>query len=167
MKHLRLLLIPIAAIGYRLRGSAGKGGWVEKLTGIAIGTFFGRWLWCIPVALMASHNIGQFMLVAMAAYFGVMLGYWGGQFDLETPTNRNWKNYAILTLRGMFIALPVVITLGGAGWGGILGGALLVPYYLLGIPLARRIKLPLLHGFSEFGELFLGLSIAIGILWTS
>lgn len=160
---MKYLLIIIAAIGYRLRGSAGKGGWVEKLTGFAIGTFLGRFLWCVPVALMVSSGWQQFILVTASAYFGVVFGYWDGQFDLEKPENRNWKNYAILSARGAFIPLAVCITISG-GWWAIPAGAALPLYYLAGLWIAPRLKLPTVHTFSEWGELLLGASIALGLI---
>jgi len=160
---IKFLLIPIAAIGYRLRGSAGKGGWFERLFGVALGTFTGPLLCCVPVALMVSDTWPQFILVAIAAYFGVMFGYWGGQFDLEKPENRNWKNYAILSVRGACIPIPVCLTIGG-GWWAILAGAGFPFYYLAGLWIAPRLKLPMLHKFSEWGEFLLGATIAYGLV---
>ncbi len=151
----------LAIIGYRLRGSAGKGGWIDKLTGYAPGTRFGRMLWCAPIAGVVAQSWIEILPVMLAAYVGVMFGYWGGEFNLEHKPNRNFKNYAILTVRGMVIPLFVcLITLDY--WWAIAGGALFVPCYLAGLWIAPRLKLPLLHGFSEWGELLLGASIVIG-----
>lgn len=157
----KLLLIPLAAIGYRLRGSAGEGGWFEKLFGFAIGTFLGRFLWCVPVSYMFAETWLEFAAYLALTYGGVMFGYWGGQFDLEKEENRNWKNYAILSLRGAFIAFPLALATGA--WGGVIAGSILPFYYRLGMSIAPRLKLPLLHGFSEWGELMLGLAIAVGL----
>lgn len=159
----KLLLLPLAAIGYRLRGSAGEGGWFEKLTGFAIGTFLGRFLWCVPVSYLLAETWPQFILCLIAAYFGVMFGYWGGKFDLLLPSNRHWKNYAWLTARGAFIGLPLALTTGV--WGGVIGGLLFVPCYLTGNWVAPKLKLPLLHGHTEWGEMLLGLSIAMGFFY--
>lgn len=159
---LDLILAVICGLGYRLRGSAGDGGWVEKIFGFPTGTFLGRFFWCVPVALLMAHTPLDFLFYAFLAYIGVMFGYWGGQFDLSQPKNNNWKNYATLTVRGMFIAFPLAVATGA--WWGVVAGALFVPCYKFSIPISGKIKLPMLHSFSEWGEFLLGFFIAYGLL---
>jgi hypothetical protein len=158
----RAWFIPLGAILYRLRGSAGPGGWFEKLFGFAIGTFLGRFLWCVPVAYLLAETWLQFALYAILAYIGVMFGYWGGQFDLSLPKNRHLNNYLILTVRGGFIPLPLAMATGA--WWSVAGGMLFVPCYLLGGVISRYAKLPLLHGHTEWGEALLAACIVGGII---
>lgn len=165
-----LLSFFIGAIGYRLSGS--QGAWFTMLTGVKVGTALARLFWAIPMALLVTALTGNIYMLGTAPlfYIGRMLGYWGGEFDLENPDNRNPKNYAILTARGAFIALPFFIatTLGG---GGIAAGFYFVPFYLLGIQIQNRVKflsnrIPYLCKFSEYGEFLLGGSIALGVALT-
>jgi hypothetical protein len=158
-----ILLALICGIGYRLRGSAGQGGWVEKIIGFPVGTFLGRFFWCIPVAALTTPSLLLFVPYVVLAYIGVMFGYWGGEFDLEAKANQNWKNYARLTIRGCFVAFPLALFTGA--WLGVVAGCLFVPYYKLSIPISRFLKLPMLKGFSEWGEFLLGTFIAYGLIY--
>jgi hypothetical protein len=156
-----MILQILCIIGYRLRGSAGEGGWVEKIIGFPIGTFAGRLLWCAPFAALVTPSWAMFLPLVGMAYIGVMFGYWG-EFDLSLDKNRDWVNYTLLTLRGAFIALPACLVAGQ--WPAVFGGALFVPCYMAGLWISPRLKLPLLHGFSEWGELLLATSIITGTL---
>lgn len=141
-----------------------------------MGTFKGRFFWCIPVSLMVCTHWVALLPLLVSSYLGVMLGYLGGKFDLSLEKNQNARNYAWLTLRGAIIAAPITACLwalrhygfhdGGIGWGGIPAGSLFVLYYKAGLKISPRTKLPLLHGFSEWGELLLGFGTAVGILLT-
>jgi len=157
-----IILSIFCVIGYRLRGSAGEGGWVEKILGFPVGTIIGRLFWCIPFALLMTTTWWHFFPLVVLAYIGVMFGYWG-KFDLENPNNRNWKNYALLTLRGAFIPLLVCAFIQDHYWA-IAGGALFVPCYLLGGVISKRLKLPLLYGNTEWGEALLATAIITGVM---
>ena len=159
-----IILSLLCIIGYRLRGSSGEEengerGWVEKIFGYAPGTFLGRFFWCIPFATLMTPSLLLWLPCVILAYVGVMFGYWG-EFDLSLKKNRNLKNYSLLTLRGGFIALPICLLAGH--WLAIAGGMLFVPCYLLGNVVSKFVKIPLLHGHTEWGEAFLATAIIIG-----
>lgn len=156
------LLAIICGLGGRLRGSAGKGGWVEKIFGVATGTFLGRFFWCVPVALFTSHTALMFLANMILAYIGVMFGYWGGKFDLSLAKNRNWKNYLWLTIRGAFIAFPLALASGQ--YLGVVLGALFVPCYLAGNTISRHLRLPMITSNTEWGEFLIYTLIAYGLI---
>jgi hypothetical protein len=160
------LLFILGGIFYRMRGS--DVAWLSMLTKRAYGLFEGRLFWsALCASVMAAVNGDAVYLLLLPLFFlGVTPSYWRGRFNLEDQANRNWKNYAWLSLRGAFIALPVFLVTGQA-WGGIIAGALFPAYYLTGLVL-QRIKSPIPHlsGFSEWGEFLLGGSILVGIYLT-
>lgn len=158
-----VLLAIICGLGGRLRGSAGEGGWVQKIFGRPTGTFLGRFFWCIPIAAFNTPSLLLFVPYAALAYIGVMFGYWGGKFDLSLPENQNWKNYAWLTARGAFIGLPIALFTGA--WLGVVLGTLFVPCYLAGNTISRHFQLPMLKGHTEWGEFLLYTLIAYGLLY--
>lgn len=96
------------------------------------------------------------------SYLGVCMGYWGADFDLSTLTTRTWKNELLLSLRGMFIVLPLAIIFSPFHyyflWLGVLAGALFTPCYLLGNII--RIKIPyIITSPTQWGEFLLGFCI--------
>lgn len=125
-----LIVFFLSAICYRLRGSS------------QIGTQSGRILyWAMPMSSLLVARTGDMwmFLTVIPLWLGVLPGYFGGQFDLDKKDNRNFKNYARLTLRGMFICLPLAVC-----WFykypqlfyAVLAGIAFVPCYFL--PLAWR-----------------------------
>lgn len=166
---LRIILIRLSGaalgfIGYRLRGSGkvlpGLGNTGQRLL-----------FWGVPVGVMMALATGSWIF-AMASvplgWLGVIPGYWGGQFALADPANRNFKNYFILGLRGAFISLPIFLgSLVAQYFGvldvtvglfGIIAGALFPVYYLAGLKL-QKFKLPLLTNYAEWGEALLGTAV--------
>lgn len=126
--------------------------------------------WAILVQIMFvlyhPNNIGLSYIVGIAAFIGVVFGYFGGEFNLAEKRNRNWLNYILLAIRGGFIAWPVCLTLyvaqklglytGGLGDWGMRVGLFLPAFYLLGLKLEGRIRLPMVSSFPNWGEFLTG-----------
>lgn len=131
--------------------------------------------WGIPCALVVYFvtHVWWFAWLSMPlAWLGIAPGYWGGQFALAIKKNRTWDNYATLAIRGAFIMQPIcmasyVLTIFGyldhgiAFWG-VVAGLNFPAYYLIGIPLAKNVKLPLLTSYPEWGEGLLGGTVLLG-----
>jgi len=172
-----LLLFILGGYAYHFRGSAGEGGRIQQFIGESIGTQGGRALWAIVVTMMiagATGNILMLLAMPIPAFLGVLPGYFGGQFDLTKQPNRNVKNYGRLTLRGMFIAFPILVVLSimnGLGWheggngglGVMLGGGFVL-YYLLGkLIYDLGIKIPLCEAWPEWAQFILGGAVFMGL----
>lgn len=175
-----ITLAIICGLGYRLKGSAGPEGWVERIFKKPMPLDTARllfWAFLIQTFLLFKHpELAKYgWAIFLAAWVGIKPGYFNGEFDLEKYKNNNWKNYLRLTLKGMSIAAPICFTLyicrqigvyqGSLGLLGIAAGSLFVPYYKMSIPISRHLRVPMLQGFSEWGEFFLGTSIAYGVLY--
>ncbi|MEI6730595.1 MAG: hypothetical protein WCL30_04985, partial [Pseudomonadota bacterium] len=92
----------------------------------------------------------------LLAGFGACAGYWG-EFSLDKPENRNLKNYVKLTVMACYRMFPIFCASFLVNYErqtilSVIFGGLFVPCYLLGIPLAKKISLPFLRGFTEWGE---------------
>jgi hypothetical protein len=160
------ILFILGGIFYRMRGS--DMAWLSMLSKRNYGLFEGRLFWaglCTSVFMAVTGEL-WYMLLLPLFYLGTIFGYFGGEFDLENPLNRNIKNYAPLSARGATFMLPVFLVTGQA-WGGVLLGALFPVYYLLGLPLQKlKAPIPYLSKFSEWGEFLLGGSMLIGMYLT-
>jgi hypothetical protein len=141
----------------RIRGGLGNE-FVRKLLGKPDGweipNNYIRSVWAISVTLLIwPATFILWPLTFIAAFIGVMPGYWKGKFNLADPANRNWKNYFWLTLRGMFIALPVAVLYSFYSdytkWPAVVVGGLFVIYYLTGYRITKRS--PIQAG-SQWGE---------------
>lgn len=182
MKTLIICLLAFftGGIGYRLRGSSNEGGWASVLFGAEPGLTIGRMLfWAYPVTCFVTALTGNLLiapLIFLSAWLGVVPGYFGGEFNIEDPKNRNWKNYLRLTLRGMWIAAPLCDTLvalnylgyyhGDFGWGGMIAGALFVFNYWIWIRIGRTPHFQFIHGYVECGEFLTGGLVMVGIALT-
>lgn len=164
---LYFLAFIVGAIGYRLRGGADE---TEKnIFGVNFGTQLRRILfWSVPVGVFVTYLtlnplIGFFAV--LLAWAGVVPDYFGGKFDLSLEENRNPKNYALLALRGGFIAAPlcagmILLSVLGikisAPLGAIMAGAMFPLYYLAGNVLIKYAQLPFVKGNTQWGEFLLG-----------
>lgn len=176
-----ILAFILGFFGRRLVGGGLDGDIEKRLFGSELGTQISRLIyWAIPVAILVmalTGNIFAGLVSLPLAWLGLVPGYWGGKFNLENKANRNLANYARLTARGAFIALPLCIglqlLLGYAPWLSVAAGALFVPCYLTGIWLSRFDRLNrmwrvvIFKDPSNYGEGLLGgfvmLAIAKGI----
>lgn len=166
------LLIPLAFIlgfiGYRLRGSAifpNLGNTLRRIL-----------FWAIPVGVMVVLTT-KLWWAALAsiplAWLGVAPGYFGGEFALDKPENRNIRNYALLGLRGAWITAPIFaaslvakhfgLLEHSIGLFAVIAGALFPLYYFAGMKL-DKVKLPLLTYYPEWGEAFLGGAVLAGTI---
>lgn len=156
-------------IGYRLRGSA----IFPKLGNTLRRIMF----WGVPVGLIVflTTKIWWAALASIPlAWLGVAPGYFGGEFALHKPENRNIKNYALLSLRGAWITAPIFIASliakhfglldHSIGLFAVIAGALFPLYYLAGKKL-EKVKLPLLTYYPEWGEALLGGAVLAGMAY--
>ena len=149
-----------------------RGGLADPYIGLALGKGTGyeapnniiRSVWALFIMVMLPLSLQTSLLIFFLALLGVLPGYFNAEFDLSLPQNRNWRNYARLTARGMFICLPLAIVMSLLGnhavWFGVVAGALFVPCYLAGNLLYRVCKI---QGHTQYGEWLLGMCIA-GVL---
>lgn len=172
------LLFLLGGFGYMLKASCKDDkGLATKILGIAApGTRLGRLMfWCMPLAVwltLATANPWMLPVILIASYLGVMLGYLKGEFDLAKKKNRNGRNYAWLTLRGVLTALPIVFALefmkhhgwynGDTGYLALVGGALFVPCYLAGVWLDKRVSIRSV-GYADIGAFLCGGAVVLGI----
>lgn len=156
-----ILEMLLAGLFYRFRG-----GLLDDIICRDLPNKLIRSLWAAFVSYQTYIYWQLVPLIFLAAYAGVTPGYFGGIFDLSLKENRNFKNYLKLTLRGMFIMLPVaIITIPLEVHGplyGVLAGAMFVPCYLAGNYL---FKLSKLQGQTQYGEWLLGMCIGAAS-WT-
>ncbi|WP_299074715.1 hypothetical protein [uncultured Paraglaciecola sp.] len=136
---------------------------------------YARLPWAIAVyfVLLSQIQFGLFprdhvvvpLLMLAAAMGGVIPSYWGGKFNLALKENRNPRNYAWLTLRGMFIAFPAAVIAAAYdvpnGFYGVVAGALFVPAYLTGYWIHSKYN-KWMAG-SQYGEALLYGSILMAI----
>ena len=172
--------IPIFLLGayaYHLRGSAGGGGRLQQLLGEAPGTQVGRLIWAATVTFVLTACTGNMWMMAfipIPAFLGVLPGYWTGEFDLAKEKNRNPKNYAILSLRGAWIAFPVMLVLiamremglhnGDIGGFGVIAGGMFHIWYLLGRSAYNLgFRLPLVVAWPEWAQFILGGAVMVGV----
>jgi hypothetical protein len=118
----------------------------------------------LPLAIDTPIYIGLF-------FVGVVLGYFGGEFNLALKENRTWQNYLRLALRGGFVCLPAltyaVLSLSPNIYPllyGVAFGLLLPACYLIGFALPEK-KGVISH--SQIAEAIFGGILAWGILWIS
>lgn len=140
----------IGGIIGRLRGSGIFPNFVSRF--ILWGGIVGIAIYILNGSLINS------LVGLILAGIGASFGYWG-QFGIAEEQNRNFKNYFKLSIMGMvrFSVLFSVSFLAGFGlslFPAVLAGISFVPSYLLGIPLSRHIRLPILTSYTEWGELF-------------
>ena len=117
------------------------GGLAGMFRGIgAISDFFGRFIiWGGTVGAIVGYltfNPSYALISVILAGLGVTTGYWG-EFNLVDTANRNWKNYAKLTLAAMIRMLYISIVAALIGhyfaFAAVLAGIIFVPAYLLAI----------------------------------
>lgn len=171
-----LLPLLLGAVLYRARG-----GGLHSFEKIYLGTTDAKPLrttfrrlvyWDIPLAVIIT-------IVTVKPWLGLAClpfiylghsGYWGGKFNLADPVNRNWKNYARLTVAGFSTVAPLSLFLcilkylgcysGMCAWAGVAAGITFVPAYLI---YARFNKM---GEFWNWGEIISGGIILLGILIT-
>lgn len=124
--------------------------------------------------LLATHNILWAWAALPLAGIGASVGYWG-EFNLNDPANRNWKNYAILTAVGCFRFLPLLVGsyFIGQEWHilpAVIAGFSFVPIYLFCNKYFQTFTLGhFLSGWTEWAELIfwgtLGLGLELGMRW--
>jgi len=116
--------------------------------------------WATPLLALvvaATAKIGY--LKQVAEYFGFPSG-----FNLELQENRQWRNYFLLSARGMLILLPAYLCfyqLYPALLGGVLMGAFMPICYLIGVEIRKHSDI---MGASQYAEFLIGSSIVWGIL---
>lgn len=174
-----LLIFLLGGIARRIAGAGGiKEARLARLPWVLFITF-----------LMAglTGNLWMLLIVPLPAYLGICVGYFGAEFNVQEKQNRKPKNLLLLTLRGMFTALPIFIVTtliqiigtqfglyicSSAGIGGIAAGIFFALCYLVGIPIQNflrkyNIKIPHLQTFSQWGEFLSYGLIAVGIALTT
>lgn len=120
---------------------------------------YGRAFWALFVTLSLPLGWHSPFIFALA-FLGVLFGYFGGEFNLALKENRNLKNYARLSARGVFIILPLALTYGSLYsqlWLGVAAGLLFVPCYLADNYLKKYVN-------WNWGEILLYGAIG-GALW--
>jgi amino acid permease len=165
----------LGAIAYRIRGGLGNE-FVRRMLGkraeweIPNTIICGVWgvfvsllfplSWATPLLALivgATAKIGY--LKQIAHYFNFPSG-----FDLAKKENRTWKNYSLLSARGMLICLPAYILLHSLYpqlLGGVLAGVLMPICYIIGF------TIPEIMGKisqSQYGEILIGATVTWGIL---
>lgn len=116
--------------------------------------------WTTPLLLIIVHQTKKIgYLKQVGEHFGFPSG-----FNLAKKENRTWKNYLLLSARGILICLPALSLykyfpslLGGA-----VGGALMPICYLIGFAIPE-IKGKISH--SQYGECLIAVAVTGGILW--
>jgi len=160
---IELITFLIGAITYRIRGGGAAAEEIKYL-GKELPTSVRRLFWPLGLGIsIAFHSLTMAMIAMPLLYAGTVLGYFGAQFDLSKPENRNPHNYMLLTARGILICLPAAIglsTLTGVqtGFGGVLAGALFVPCYRLWALSDNK--------YGNLGEMLLGGIMAVGLVGT-
>lgn len=148
----------LGGLAYRIRG-----GLLDDILHKELSNTLIRMIWALYVTVLIG-NLNLSLGVFLCALLGVVPSYWGGKFDLTLPENRNFRNYAWLTVRGAFICLPLAIFLSLFGmhqaWLGVAAGSGFVIYYLLGIVIHRFCKL---QGHSQWGEWLIGIAIRLSL----
>jgi len=160
----------LCAISYRISGGLGNElvrktlgksvGWempnniICLQWGICVSLLFPI-TWATPlIALIvgATRKIGY--LKQVAGYFGFPSG-----FDLTRKENCTWQNLSLLSVRGALIILPAALCfyqLYPVLWHGVLAGALMPAWYLIGTFIPEK-KGVISH--SQIGEILIGASI--------
>jgi hypothetical protein len=142
----------VGALCYRIRG-----GLIDDIIGREISNGYIRAVWALNIAFfffLKTQVIWSIPLVLMLAFCGACFGYWG-KFDLSLKENRNFKNYALLTLDGMKMIAPVCIfslMFPQLLWL-LAAGAMWVPFAFAGIFLAKHLKF---QGHTQWAEYLLG-----------
>jgi len=155
----------LGATAYRIRGGGGNEivrKILKKPEGWEILNGWIRCIWALFVTLNFPLNLAS-PVMFIISFFGVTMGYWGGEFDLTKQENRTWKNYAILAARGAFIILPLALcfTLSYPQlWFSVLAGALMPAFYLLGVGIGKKYAI---LGTSQWGELLIGAAIGFAL----
>lgn len=153
----------ICALSYRIRG-----GLIDQIIGKEISNGWLRGQWALLITTLVFLKTSAWMLspvIFITAFLGVVPGYFGGKFDLSLASNRNIKNYAWLTARGMFILFPCALVLFTVPfmeflWYGVLAGALFVPCYVAGNVIYKYCKW---QGWTQWGEILLGAAIGAAL----
>lgn len=129
---------------------------------------YGRSVWALFVTLSLPLGWHSPFIFALA-FLGVLIGYldqiakylnFPSGFDLSRKENRTWKNYTLLSARGVFIMLPLALTYGSLYsqlWLGVAAGLLFVPCYLADNLLKKYVN-------WHWGEILLYGAIG-GALW--
>jgi hypothetical protein len=156
-----ILISLLGGLCYRIRG-----GLLDDIIGREISNFYIRSAWATPVALVLAWQSQlwlAFPLIYCAALLGVSWGYLG-EFSLDFPKNRNWKNYLLLSIDGMKVMLPAAALMSTLDfhqvWFAVFAGLVFAPAYLLGNVIYRFCKL---QGPTQYGEWLLGMSIAAAL----
>ena len=169
-----ILWILLGGFAYRIRGGLLDpyiGEIIHRGSGYSAPNNYIRSIWALYITILIGANSPYLEMIGifLCALLGVAPSYWAGKFDLTLPENRNWRNYAWLTVRGAFVCLPLAIFLSLFGmhqvWFGVAAGSCFVVYYLLGIVIHRFCKI---QGPSQWGEWCLGILIGLSLsggLW--
>jgi hypothetical protein len=143
-----------------------KGGLIDDILHREFSNTLIRSVWALYVTLMLPLSIyspAAFIL----AFAGVIMGYWGGKFDLTKKENRTIRNFLILACRGAFIMFPLALSTSILSivnfspvycqlWYGVIAGALMPLYYLAGLGIGEIFKI---QGKSQWGEWLIGIAI--------
>ena len=151
-----------------------RGGWIGNLP---FGATVARWIWAVGtsipfVTMTFSLDVFSWWLVGLpvALWLGTIMG-WQGSLDLGRNEHTYWRDFAVMTARGLLWTMPSALFLSWVFWSSVawwvswplfVTGAACALLYELAWHMPKTWRSPFAAG-PEMGEWFFGAAMGLAL----